>query len=299
MNYTKPALDLQQQIDKLKQRGLSILDEPRAAHYLSNISFYRLRAYTYPFQDNSDPNHPFIKPVSFDEIISLYVFDRRLRLLLFNALEKIEISFRTKLVYEFSQNNGSHWYENPGMYRNAYRFNTDINQLYEEIRRSNETFIGHYFSNYTNPINPPAWMSLEVASIGLLSKLFINLKKGSEKIKVTNQFGLTKPEILESWIHSLTTLRNICAHHGRLWNRRFIIQPTMPYNTKYQFIKNRNIHTNKLYALLCCINYILNIISPNNSFKPELRQLIQSCHLVDLHEMGFPKDWENDPFWQV
>ena len=298
MNYSKPPLSIPDQIAKLKRRGLIINDEAKTAHYLSNISYYRLRAYTYPFQDNTNPDHLFIQAVSFEDIISLYVFDRRLRLLVFNALEKIEIAFRTKLVYEFSRTNGSHWYEDANMYRNAYRFNTDINQLYDEINRSNETFIDHYFNTYTNPMNPPAWMSLEVASIGLLSKLFINLKKGREKQKVTYEFGLAKPEILESWVHALSTLRNICAHHGRLWNRRFIIQPIIPYNTRFTFIKNQNIHPNKLYVLLCCINYILNIISPDNSFVSGLRELVGSCHLIDLHEMGFPPDWEKEEFWK-
>jgi abortive infection bacteriophage resistance protein len=92
MKYQKPPLSIQQQIEKLKQRGLIFHDEEKAAHYLSNISYYRLRAYTYPFQDNHDPNHPFNQAVSFDDIIDIYVFDRRLRLLVFNSIEKIEIA---------------------------------------------------------------------------------------------------------------------------------------------------------------------------------------------------------------
>ena len=107
MKYTKPPLSITDQIAKLKKRGLNFNDERKAAHYLSNISYYRLRAYTYPFQDNSDPNHQFIKEICFEEIIELYVFDRRLRLLVFNAIEKIEIALRTKIVYEFSMANGT------------------------------------------------------------------------------------------------------------------------------------------------------------------------------------------------
>jgi len=298
MNYTKPPLSIPDQISKLKGRGLVFNDDTKAAHYLSNISYYRLRAYTYPFQDNTNLNHAFIEQVSFDEIIELYVFDRRLRLLVFNALEKIEIALRTKIIYEFSLTHGSHWYEDVSLYRNQTRFFHEINSLYEEIDRSNETFIQHYKDNYTNPVNPPAWMSLEVASMGTLSKLFTNLKKGNEKRKVTEAFGLRNPEILESWMHTFANLRNICAHHGRLWNRRFTIHPQIPYNTIYPFLRNQNIYPNKLYATLCCITYISVIISPNNSFNTCLKELLNSCPLVELHEMGFPADWKDEVIWQ-
>jgi abortive infection bacteriophage resistance protein len=98
MKFTKQPLTFEQQFESLKNRGLSFGNQEKASHYLSNISYYRLRAYTYPFQDNKDSNHPFIRPVSFEEIIELYVFDRRLRILLFNAIEKIEIALRTKII---------------------------------------------------------------------------------------------------------------------------------------------------------------------------------------------------------
>lgn len=122
MKYSKAPLSISDQITRLKERGLIFHDEQKAANYLSNISYYRLRAYTYPFQDNSDPNHPFIKGVSFEDIINLYIFDRRLRILVFNAIEKIEIALRTKIINIFSLKNGSHWHENLALYRKRYFF---------------------------------------------------------------------------------------------------------------------------------------------------------------------------------
>ncbi len=298
MKYNKPPLSIKDQIQLLKDRGLTFGDEPRAVHYLSNISYYRLRAYTYPFQDNSISNHPFIQSVSFEDIISLYVFDRRLRILVFNALEKIEIALRTKIIYEYAISNGSHWHEEVNFFRSKSHFYGNINTLYEEIDRSNETFIEHYKNSYKHPPYPPAWMSLEVASFGLLSKMFRNLKKGKEKTKITNEFGLTKPEFLESWMYAIANMRNIVAHHGRLWNRRFIAKPVIPYNTLNPFLKNQKIYDNKLYAILSCMNYILIIISPGNSFVKDLKDLLKTCPLVDMHEMGFPADWEQEPIWQ-
>lgn len=298
MKYSKPPLSITDQIAKLKGRGLRFADEHKAAHYLSNISYYRLRAYTYPFQDNSDPNNPFIKEISFEEIIELYVFDRRLRLLVFNAIEKIEIALRTKIVYEFSLTNGSHWHEDANMYRNNYFFNKNINSLYEEVDRSSETFIEHYKQMYSTPAYPSAWMSLEVITMGLLSKLYGNLKKGTEKKKIAKEFGLPNPLILESWMHAFAGLRNICAHHSRLWNRRFTIVPKLPYNTDNPFIQNKNIYNNKLYAQLCCMNYITRTISPDSSFVPDLKNLLVTCDLVECKEMGFPDSWKGETIWQ-
>jgi abortive infection bacteriophage resistance protein len=298
MNFNKLPISIPEQITLLKQRGLLFNDEIKAAHYLSNISYYRLRAYTYPFQDNENPDHPFIKPVTFEQILELYVFDRKLRMLVFDGLEKIEISLRTKIIYNYALVYGSHWHENINLYWNTNRFIRDVNKLYEEIDRSNETFIKHYKNKYTQPPNPPAWMSLEVASIGLLSKLFENLKMSREKKMIAKEFGLAHPNVLESWMHAFAQLRNICAHHGRLWNRRFTTMPQLPNNPSFQFLNNLNIHANKLYAILSCITYILHIISPGNTFNQRLKELMSSCLLVEEKEMGFSEDWLKEPIWK-
>jgi abortive infection bacteriophage resistance protein len=297
MKFDKIPLTIKEQIELLKNRKLSFKDEKKAAHYLSNISYYRLRAYTYPFQDNTDSNHPFNVGVSFEEIIDLYVFDRKLRLLLFDALEKIEVSFRTKIIHQFALSEGSHWHLKPELYRDAVRFANHIDSLQKEIGRSNETFIDHYCNKYTLPASPPCWMSLEVSSMGLLSKIFQNLKKGKEKESITNSFGLKDISILENWMHCLSNLRNICAHHGRTWNRRltYIKIPTHPVHL---FVSNKHFYTNKLYATLCCIQYILKIISPDSAFSNRLKELMKNCPLKQEKEMGFPKSWKDELFWK-
>jgi abortive infection bacteriophage resistance protein len=298
MEYLKPAIPLEEQVEKLVERGLIVNDIDRALHYLSNISYYRLRAYTYPYQDNNHPNQIFKEEVDFDTIITLYVFDRRLRILIFDALEKIEIAFRTKIIHTWALTSGSHWHENNLLFRDRRRFEKDNYKLIEEINRSTETFIKHYFQKYSNPPNPPAWMSLEVTSLGLLSKIFYNLKKGEEKKKVTREFGLTNPKILESWLHSFSHVRNICAHHGRLWNRRFTAMPILPHNTVNGFVQNLDIFPNKLYAQLVCMVYILDIISPSHNFREKITKLIFECDVIDTHEMGFPENWDKDRFWK-
>lgn len=298
MRYTKPPVSFSDQIQKLKDRGLIIPDEAAALRYLSNISYYRLRAYTYPYQDNDNPNHPFVGEVSMEDILALYTFDRKLRLLIFDAVEKIEIALRTQIIYQWAIVHGSHWHLNQNLYKDGGKFVRHLASLQKEIDRSNETFIDHYKHKYSQPEEPPCWMSLEVTSIGLLSLLFKNLKNSPEKKAVTHHFGLLSNEILENWMHNFCHIRNICAHHGRLWNRRIPIPITMPRKTKAAFIVNKSIYPYKLYASLCAMVYIISIINRESTFKQQLLELVSNCPQGQLKEMGFPRDWKNENFWK-
>lgn len=296
MQYNKQPISVSEQIAKLQSRGLIIANSQKAAHYLSNISYYRLRAYTYPFQDNNQENQPFTSAISFEEIISLYVFDRQLRLLIFNAIEKIEISFRTQIIYQYALTHGSHWHLKPELYNNTVYFAEQIGSLAKEIDRSNETFIKHYKDKYSKPTSPPSWMSLEVSSMGLLSKLFKNLKKDETKNKVANYYGLKDVDMFCNWMFCFSILRNTCAHHGRVWNRR-LPEMTIPQKPLFNYVENKTFYKNKTYAILCNIVYILNIISPEHSFKTKLVELMHNCPLAQEKEMGFPKNWHQDKFW--
>jgi abortive infection bacteriophage resistance protein len=245
---------------------------------------------------NENPEHPFIQDVNFEDIINLYVFDRRLRLLIFNAIEKIEIAFRTQIIYNYSIEYGAFWHLKPELYNNAVYFAEQIASLQKEIDRSNETFIKHYKQTYNDPKEPPCWMSLEVSSIGLLSKIFSNLKKEKCKDKITLYFGLKDVDILTNWMHCFSVIRNICAHHGRIWNRR-LPKIALPRKPLQPFINNKQIHNNKTYSYLCSILYVLNIISPNHGFKENLIHLMNECPMMQEKEMGFPKKWREEKIW--
>lgn len=190
MQYRKPPLPFADQIRLLQNRGLNIPDLQKAEHYLSHISYYRLRAYTYPFQDNTDPNHPFLPNVEFEQILDLYRFDRKLRIIIFDAIERIEIAFRTQIIYHFSLRHGAHFFQDGRLFHNQVNFRNDLKTLDKEIKRSTETFIKHYRRKYTQPKRPAAWMSLEVTSMGLLSKIFENLAISPEKNKLPLILGL-------------------------------------------------------------------------------------------------------------
>lgn len=298
MNYDKPPISIEKQIALLAERGLSIPDAPKAALYLSNISYYRLRAYTYPFQENSNANHPFTQGTTFDDVLNLYVFDRELRLMVFDAIERIEIALRTQIIYQFAMVYGSHWFEMPELYKNSSLLRNDLGSLDREIDRSSEAFIHHYHNKYTSPLRPAAWMSLEITTMGLLSKLFENLKMCDAKKTVTAHFGLGHPKVLESWMHTFSNVRNICAHHGRLWNRNLTQAPILPRNTTHPFITQREINPHQVYAALCCMLYLIKIISPNSGLVSKLRNHIETSLKRPLNEMGFPEDWINESIWK-
>ncbi len=299
MKYTKPAVTFTDQIQILRDRGLIIDNDEIAEKHLSNISYYRLRAYTYPYQNNKLANHPFREGITFDDIIALYTYDRKLRLLVFDAIEKIEIAVRTQIIYQWALTNGSHWHLESHLFLNSNIHLENLVTLETEVDRSKETFIAHYKNKYTDPPQPPAWMSLEVSSIGLLSKFFRLLKRGSQKKKAIQHFGVYDIKLFETWLKSFSEIRNICAHHGRLWNRRMTTHVEFPKKPIYPFIVNKNVLPYKIYAALSCMTYILDIINPESDFKKRVIRLIENCPKGQLKEMGIPKNWKKEDFWNV
>ncbi len=303
IEYSKKPLSIAQQIARLKGRGLIFDDEKRAADYLFNISYYRLRAYTYAFQDNGTTGeHNFIRnDIHFQDILDLYCFDRRLRSLIFNAIEKIEVAMRTKITQIYAEStDDSHWYDKVDLYR--FNHSELMAHIEIDVKRSNEDFIKHYKEKYNNPTLPPSWMALEVVSFATLSRIFQALKADERKMCITEHFGLKKIAILENWLHAISNLRNCCAHHSRIWNRRYMVGVVLPYDTFAPFMDRktaRKVRNNKLFAVLSCIAYINDIISPGSDFKKHVKQLLQSpCRLLDLKDMGFPQNWQTQPLWK-
>lgn len=316
MEYTKKPLSLDEQVDKLAGRGLIIDDKELAERYLSNISYYRLRAYTFPFQENEDEtaDHRFLRTdIHFSDIIDLYCFDRRLRSLLFNAIEKIEVAVRAKLVQTYAEATGnSHWFLDKALFREkeaadkeghaTTAYDVLMKDIQSEIRRSNEDFIKHYKNKYDTPSIPPSWMTLEVLSLGTLSRLYELLNPSPQKAEIAKAFGLPNGKILANWLHAIAVLRNCCAHHSRVWNRRYIVNVQLSYNTARPFMDRqtiRSIRSNKLFAVFCCIKYISDIISPNSGLKRNFLSILgDGGQLLNLKDMGFPVNWKYLDVWK-
>ena len=299
MHYAKPPLSIADQIQKWENRGLIITDKEYVARHLSNISFYRFRAYTYPFQNNHLLDQPFRPNITFEQILRYYGFDRELRLIVLDAIERIEVALRTQIIYQYAISEGSHWPGNATLYTNHGRFVHDWNTMQIEIRRSTEEFIKHYKRTYTSPVDPPSWMSLEVSSLGLLSKLFENLKTCPEKRAIARHFGLGSPDILASWMHTYSNIRNICAHHGRLWNRILTKSPVLPKRPlATPWLTQVGVPSNKLYINLCMMLYVLQQISPGHSIKDELRSLLSAYPEIQTAQMGFSSTWQEEALWK-
>lgn len=297
MKYTKPPLSIPDQIKLLENRGLIISDYKIAEKYLSNISYYRLSAYMYPFKNLVSDN--FIDNITFDEIIDLYLFDRKLRLLIFDAIETIEVTFRTQLIYHPSISNGAFWFQDISNFDDVYRMNEHNHQLDAEIERSSEVFIEHFKQKYDEANTPPVWMSFEVISLGLLSKFYQNLKFSSQAKKdIAKHFGLNESLILQSWIRSITYVRNICAHHSRLWNRTLTSKPKIIRKPSRLWISEPMPSNDKIYYFLCCLTYVLREIQPKTTFTDRLKELFANHPKVSKSAMGFPNNWETERFWQ-
>ncbi len=185
MKYTKLPFSVEDQIDLLISRRMEIPDRDRAFHYLSHISYFRLRGYWIPFEmPDDEKNHHFKEGTTFDHVLDLYIFDRKFRLLMLEAIERVEISFRAHFASELSLLSGSHFYLD-----DKYSHNTKIHQgliesLQAEMNRSSELFIEYYRKTYGDPPLPPVWASVEVMSFGQLSVWFKNLKARNDRNRV-------------------------------------------------------------------------------------------------------------------
>ena len=298
--FNKPALSFNEQINQLINRGLIIENENKALSYLSNISYYRLSAYWYTFLEIPQTEHQFKPNSRLSQVIDTYVFDRKLRFLIFEEIERIEIALRTQIIYHYCHSHGSYWYENETLFSNRQYFDKFQILLQTEINRTNEVFIKHYKENYNLPENPPAWMVLELASFGQISTLYKNLKRTNDaKKKIAKHFGITEP-VLESWLECLSLVRNICAHHMRLWNRKLPKKPTIPrnpQNTWIEFIPEES-KQNRIYLNLVVIQYLLKSFIPNSNFSKRLKQLLSEYPDIPIQYMGFPVSWKEEEIWK-
>ena len=295
--YTKQPISIADQIARLKSLGLIIADEAKAEKTLSEVSYFRFAAYLRPMEADKQ-THQFKPNSTFENAVALCEFDSAFRQILFAAIQRIEVALRAKIIHHFSMVHGAFWFMQMNLHENEHRFLENLNALDREVQRSKEDFIKEHFANYDKPEFPPAWKTLELASLGTLSKLYYNFADNKVKKRVAREFNLPQHEILESWMRSLSALRNYCAHHARLWNRFLNATPQMNVNLRGAWINSNNIGANKVYAILCCIAYWLDAMGYGDEFKANLKQLIQLYPSVDVAAMGFPKGWRQEPLWQ-
>lgn len=310
--YHKPPKTFEEQLSQLKGRNLIIDDKAKGIYYLSNINYYRLSAYFLPYQDTKDC---FVDGTTFKQIINTYSFDRELRLLVFDCIERIEVAIRTQFIYQMATYyNNSHWQDDKSLFVEPY-YNKQGNLIdpYSDFQhiisraKTNpkpEVFIKHYASTYDSPSNPPSWMCFELLTIGEMSRLYRGLKNKNDKKRIASFFDLHYTVFI-SWLHSLTYVRNICAHHSRLWNKDLAVEPARLLKPKGNWVsKDFSSNNKRVFYFLCLLKYFLNRVNPSNHFKQKLMQLFDKYSNVPIRYIGIPSDkngemkkWQNEPLW--
>ncbi|MCK5342980.1 MAG: Abi family protein [Candidatus Heimdallarchaeota archaeon] len=300
MIYSKTALTIDEQIAQLEARGLVIVNKALASHCLQTMSYYRLAGYWWPMQKDA-VNHSFKDGSTFEDVIFLYDFDRELRILLFDVIERVEIGLRTKMIYHLSHEIDPWWFQNPNLFIDSKQLIKSLAIIQEEIERSKDVFIKEQNRKYKEDKRfPPSWKTMELTSLGNLSKLYGNLKSTvKSKDIIAAELKAVNHKYLPSWLQSIAQIRNVCAHHGRLWNKnlpgrpKILSRPPGPWITDVP--KEHEFH--KIYIHLCIMKYLLDTINPTHEFSSRLKTLLEKYPSVDENALGFRPDWRKDPFW--
>ncbi len=296
--YTKPALPITDQINKLIGKDMIIANHALAEHSLQHISYYRLSAYWFPFEYPKGQAGPRFKPgTSFENVLELYEFDRRLRLLVLDAIERVEIAVRGSWAYQLAMLGGAFGYVDSAHYADDEKFAQNCAKLDREVSRSRDTFILHYKTHYSGPQRPPVWMAAELLSFGLLSQWYATLKEPKLRQKIAAPFHIDE-RIFVTFVHQLAIVRNICAHHGRLWNRQLSATYTLPKKEPPELAETVN-HAmpKRLYNTVAMLQYILTRAEPGNDWGERLKTLMATLPSGQSVEMGFPTDWINSNLW--
>lgn len=327
-DYDKPWLSYRDQLQQLKERGLTITDEARALAHLERIGYYRLSGYWYAFRQRSNVCCPLdkrgrpaikkgktdylaldtFKPgATFQQAVDLYVFDKRLRLLALDGLERIEVGLRVDIAHTLGHLD-PYAYLNPALLHEEFAQKIDqktgVTPLHKWqegharlINRSRETFIQHHKKHYGLPI--PIWIASEVWDFGTLSHLFGGMREQEQDI-IATRYGISNGRVFASWLRSLNHLRNVCAHHSRLWNRNITDQPRKPGAGEVPLFEHgwEDAHIQaRPFLLLCIVQHLLTTINPSSTWWQRLTALLNAFPDltpvgIDLKGMGVIEDWE-------
>ncbi len=292
--FAKPATTYVQQVALLRQRGMVIDDPDQAEFYLQHLNYYRLGAYWLPFEADH-ATHSFRPGTRFSDVLNLYVFDRELRLLVLDAIERMEVSVRSQWAYQLAHHHGPHAHLAEALAVNPQHWQSNLDKLTGEVDRSDEAFIKHLLTTYAEAL-PPVWAVCEVMSLGLLSRWYNNLKPMPTRRAIASVHGVDE-RVLESWLRHLSLVRNTCAHHSRLWNREFTVTPLLPRNKPMGLASQFHAGSRKLYNALVILLHCMDVIAPEHHWRTRLKALL-AHHGIAVAAMDFPANWQQFPIWQ-
>ncbi|HEY5894836.1 MAG TPA: Abi family protein [Chthoniobacterales bacterium] len=299
MKYEKPALSFEAQADLLISRGLEA-DRDQLIRRLRATSYFRLSGYLYPFRV---PGADELRPgTTLDQIWKLYNFDQRLRTLLLDAIEAIEVHVRTQLAYHFAHDFGPFAYHEAGNFPNLSRegFTLWQRKLEDQVQRSlksHEEFLVHFFNKYGDEhTRPPIWMLVELMDFGATLTFFRGVNDDIKK-RIATESGMPD-RVLQSWLLSLNTVRNRCAHHLRLWNWQLGNPVLLPGRNKHPVWHYPRLANNRIGIILTLCRAYLNHISPANRWTSRVFALFDEFSAQPLAPMGLPPNWREHPLWK-
>lgn len=187
------------------------------------------------------------------------------------------------------------WMTNPQHFANGVKFSSSLQKILQEYNKSREDFIEHFRTTYDDPF-PPSWMLAEILPLGVLTRIYENIRVNRYRKMIAQEFGLNIP-VFTSWMTIITVTRNSCCHHARVWNRAYTLRAQTLTRNSRPWISS-SIPQGKIFYTLCIIKYLMDVIVPGNDMLAKLRWLFVDFPKIDLRAMGFPKDWELEPLWR-
>ena len=278
----QPSMTIDGQVENLKSLGLIINDEEYAKKILNDISYFRLvKAYSLGFKSK---NGEYNDGVTFEQIVELYLFNANFRQITFAEIEKIEVNVRCRIANYFAETYGVLGYKEAVNFDDEEYHKMFIKDIKEEVgRNSKAPFVRNFRENYEGG-ELPIYALVEVFSFGTLSKFYKNMKNVDKKV-VAKSFGIGYT-YLESWLESISYVRNICAHYGRLYNAKLSKTPTL-----YKEYSQAGIGNNRIFGVLLCMKQILKSDKHWNLYVNQVELLIDKYEKVDVKTMGFPENW--------
>lgn len=294
--FEKPHLDPEAIISKLREQGLAV-DSNAALPYLREIGAYRLKGYWYQWQDCETKR--FRNGCHFDQVITQYEFDRRLRRATSDALERIELKVRATISNVLSKHEGPHWFLKQDLFksrpsvrsRSGFSLQTKIKEEIERMR--DKPFIAHYLNNYDVPALPPSWAISECLSFGSWSHTYAYLSSAEYRKQISRRFGVELPEVFTSWLHAFSVLRNTVAHHGRLLGTQTRVTAREYRERGLTFGNART-----FYVAATTINYVCHRIANGPRWRESLESLFAEFPSISIDSaLGFPSNWRERSGW--
>ena len=330
--YTKSYKSVADQLALLASRGMEITDMAAASACLGRIGYYRLSGYWYPFRKSHASMNPvtgqelldpktqtprtiiedgFRSGTTLQQVMDIYVFDKRLRLLFLDAIERVEVALRVDIALLIGARDP--WaHRDPNELHGHFSKKIDprtgksehqkwLDRLDFTFSRSQDEFVKHFKKKYVGE-QPPIWIAIELWDFGMLS-VFLSGMRIADREQLASKYGLPRADLLTSWARNINHVRNICAHHSRLWNRSPSDQgspPKLGEITDLDHLAKDLAAQNRIYATAAALQFLLSTIHPVSSWGARLKRHCASfpaSPFVNLSQAGFPPKWARLTLW--